>query len=90
MAKKQNYWYVLVMTDNGPVFVTGVSEHKVAHWEKDKAPKEFSSEYAKDMAFGLMVNSYLAYPVCTRFELNTQPYRYDIGEFEWKMKEEDK
>jgi len=87
--KKENYWYVLVLTSGGPVFVTGVGEGKTAFWKKDEKPKEFSADYAKDMAFGLMVNGYTAFAVCNRFELDNQPYRYDIGEFEWKENEKE-
>lgn len=83
MAKKQNYWYVLVLTSEGPTFVTGISEHKTAHWDKSESPKEFNEGYAKDMAFGLMVNGYTAFAICNRFELDNQPYRYNMGHFEW-------
>ena len=89
MAKKESYWYVLVLTNEGPVFVTKESEHKTAHWEKTEKPKEFNQSYAKDMAFGLMVNGYTAFAVCNRFELDNQPYRYNMGNFEWKMKGEE-
>ena len=86
MAKKQNYWYVLVLTEGGPVFVTGTGEGKTAYWKKSENPKEFSESYAKDMAFGLMVNGYVAFAVCNRFELDNQPYRYNMGEFKWVEK----
>jgi hypothetical protein len=39
MAKKQNYYYVLVMTNNGPVFVTSVNNlDKTAYWDKNEKP----------------------------------------------------
>ena len=81
--KKENYWYVLVLTNGGPVFVTGVGEGKTAFWKKDEIPRDFGESYAKDMAFGLMVNGYSAFAVCNRFPLESQPYRYSMGEFKW-------
>ena len=91
MAKKTTtyHWYVLVMTNGGPVFVTGELGHKQCKWDDLEPPKEFGAEYAKDMAFGLTVNGCLAFAVCSRIELDHQPYRYDVGGFEWKFKEEE-
>lgn len=85
--KQECYWYVLVMTNGGPVFVTGEMEHKQCRWNDEEPPMQFGAEYAKSMAFGLCVNGYLAYAVCSRIKLDHQPYRYDIGGFEWKEKE---
>ena len=84
MAKKQNYWYVLVMTDDGPVFVTGIPQRNWANYNKDEKPMEFvSKETARDVALGLNLNMQLAYAVCQPFEIVNQPYRYDDGHFEW-------
>lgn len=85
---KRCYWYVLVMTNGGPVFVTEELDHKTCRWEDTKPPMEFGAEYAKDMALGLIVNGSLAFAVCSRVELDHQPYRYDVGGFEWKFNEE--
>ena len=90
MAKKTRWYYVLVLTNDGPVFVTGIGEHKTAFWKCDEKPKEFSKEYAEDVAFGLTINGHMAYAVCTRYELTSQPYRYDKGEFKWVWTEEEK
>ena len=87
-TKKQNYWYVLVLTEGGPVFVTSYSlSPKEAYWKKDEAPKELSADFAKDLALGLTWNGNVAFAVCSKFELDQQPYRYDMGQFEWKMNE---
>ena len=82
MAKK-NYWYVIVMTDYGAVFVTGIPERNTAEWDKLKKPMEFSMEYAQQTALGLCANGYLAYSVCQSFKLDNQPYRYNLGEFKF-------
>lgn len=89
MSKKRNWYYVLVMTETGPVFVTELDyKTKEAFWEKDKPPLEFISEAsAKDIAFGLQQNFHLAYTVNNHKEITSQPYRYDIGDFEWARKE---
>ena len=89
MAKKQNYWYVMVMTDGGPVFVTSVSyADKTAHWNKNETPLELGMYQAKDLTLGLNLNFHQAYAVCQPFELESQPYRYDRYHIEWKENEE--
>ena len=91
MAKKQNYYYVMVMTDGGPTFVTSVDRtNKTAHWNKAEKPLEMSKYWAEDLTLGLNLNWHLAYTICSKFELDTQPYMYNVGEFEWKTKEEEK
>ena len=89
MAKKQKYWYyVIVLTNQGPVFLTSIGEGKTAYWNKDEQPKELSKEWAEDIAFGLTINGHSAFMVTTKYELTHQPYRYSIGEFEWVYKED--
>ena len=84
MAKKQNYYYVLVMTNDGPVFVTGIPQRNWANYNKNEKPMQFSSkEMAQEVAFGLSCNMQLAYAVCQSFEIDYQPYRYADGHFEW-------
>lgn len=84
MANKKNYYYVLVIQNYGPVFVTGIPERNMAEWDKLKKPREFTREYARDIAMGLGLNGYLAYVVCQPYELDNQPYRYELGELEFK------
>ena len=85
MAKKKNFYYVLVLTAEGPTFVTEVSYRtKIAEWKKDQKPLDFSKEAAEDLAFGLTANFWSAYAIHSRFEITEQPYKYDLGHFEWK------
>jgi len=85
--KQKNWYYVMVLTSEGPKFVTSLGEGKTAYWDKLKAPKEFSKEWAEDLAFGLQVNGHMAYSVCMKFALDHQPYYYERGHFEWKEDE---
>ena len=88
MAKKENYYYVLVMGNEGPVFVTSIDRtEKTAHWDKDEAPLELIKSYAEDLTMGLTLNGHLAFTVCSKYKLDNQPYRYNIGGFEWVKKE---
>ena len=82
MAKKKStFYYVLVITGAGPVFVTSVDySDKTAHWDKDKAPLELDKYRAEDLTLGLNLNGHLAYPVCSKWEIDGQPYRYNVGE----------
>lgn len=84
--KQKSYWYVLVLTNDGPTFVTKVNySDKSAEWKKDEKPEEFGGEaWAKDLVLGLTWNGYTAFAVCSQFELDTQPYRYDRGHFVWR------
>lgn len=85
MAKRKNFYYVLVMTDEGPVFVTDILPNKWASYEKTEKPMEFGSkEYANDVALGLTLNFNLAYMVVTPYEIEGQPYLYSDGKLVWK------
>lgn len=89
MANKKNFWYVIVMTDYGAVFVTAVDNAKRrAEWDKNKVPMELTEYWAKDLAQGLTANMYLSYPVCVPCKLGGQPYRYTDGKFKWVEKED--
>ena len=81
-SKKTNFWYILVLTDNGAKFVTE-TKAKWAKWDENGKPLEFTQSMAKEIAKGLMLNFHMAFPVCAPFELDTQPYRYSDGHFEW-------
>lgn len=86
---KNNYYYVLVLTDNGPVFVTGEGEHKTCYWNKEKDPMEFSKNYAEQMTLGLCVNGHMAFCVAQPFEIDHQPYLYKKGHLEWVWNDEE-
>ena len=86
MAKKKNYYYVLVFTNNGPVYVTSINySNKYANWNKLEKPLEMTKTSAEDLCFGLMCNFYSAVVVSSPVELEYQPYLYD--EFELVAKE---
>ncbi len=85
MAKK-NYYYVIVLTDEGAKFVTGIMPHHYAEYDALKTPKSFPKEMESDIAWGLMANFNQAYMVQTPYEITTQPYMYDKGNFKWEWK----
>lgn len=88
MAKKKNFYYVLVFTNNGPVYVTGVNNaNKVSYWHKDKQPIDFSKQYAEDLAWGLRLNGTHAVVVWHAYEIETQPYNYEEYECTFVEKE---
>ena len=85
MARRQNYYYTLVMTDLGPVFVTSIDiSTKTAHWDKKEKPMRLGKYTAEDLTLGLTVNGNMAFTVCSHYELDSQPYMYEKGKFEWK------
>lgn len=89
MAKKKNCWYVMVMSDGGPAFVTKINYgDRTAEWNKLEKPLEMDKDRAQDLTLGLNLNFHTAYAVCQPFELDTQPYRYVDWEIEWKKREE--
>lgn len=89
MAAKKSHYYVLVFTHRGPAYVTGLGDHHTAFWIRTEAPKEFSSSMADDITRGLLLNGYNAAVVKMPIELTTQPYRYEIGHFEFVRDEEE-
>ena len=89
-SRKQHY-YVQVITNDGPAFVTKVEySSKDAWWIKADKPLEFNKSMAEDLVLGLSLNGYVAYVVSVPYELTNQPYHYDLGHFEWVMNEEEK
>jgi len=83
-TSKKNFWYVLVLTETGPVFVTHVEySPKVAYWNKQEKPYELGESRAKELAMGLCCNGTMAFPICHFYELDSQPYFYNRGHFEW-------
>lgn len=87
MAKKKNHWYVLVMSDFGPIFVTNISYgDRTAEWSRLEKPLEMDKSRAEDLVVGLNLNFHLAFTVVMPFELDRQPYNYENWEIEWKEK----
>ena len=82
--KQTNWYYVLVMTDEGPKFVTGLGEHHTAYWDKDKKPYELSEAWAKEMVRGLTWNGHVAFMVKSLWEIDGQPYNYRDWQIKWE------
>ena len=87
-SKKKAYWYVLVMTDEGPKFVTGTGEGKMAMWDKTGVPLEMDKSNAQEMALGLTWNGNTAFSVGSKYAMDRQPYNYEKWHIEWKENEE--
>ena len=81
MAKK-SYYYVLVFTDEGPVYVTQL-ERDLAYWHKDEKPKDLSKSLANDIAVGLSWHEHSAVVVSSPVKIEHQPYFYEMGRFKW-------
>ena len=77
MANQKTYYYVLVFTGEGPVYVTSVNNaDRWAQWDKSKKPKLFQRSYAEELVLGLTLNGHNAVMICSKFE-QYQPYNYD-------------
>lgn len=74
MAKKKdnNSYYIGVIRDHDADkkdwhvrFVTSIDYEggKMAHWDADKQPMEFSKSHAEDIVLGLILNGYGAFVV---------------------------
>ena len=88
MASKKYHYYVLVMTDEGPKYVTDILPHHVAEWNVKDKPLEMSASYAEDVYTGLCLNFFTAVLVKSRFEIEHHPYNYEKYEIQWNKKEE--
>lgn len=89
---KETYYYVLVFTQSGPIYVTSQDyATKTAFWEKDKEPKLFTMHTAEDLTFGLRCNGHQAVTVKSPAVIDYQPYRYSAYKIVWEeIKGEDK
>ena len=87
--KEKKYYYVLVFTNEGPVYVTKVDNStRMCYWDKDDKPYEFGSEsYARETALGLSWNGNHSVPVVTTWEKDTQPYNYADYDIKFEKKE---
>ena len=75
---------MLVITDDGPVFVTEISNSdRTAMWDMTKPPLELGEYKADDIAFGLNCNMIPAYCIKSQFEIDKHPYRYDAFELKF-------
>lgn len=90
MAKKKYYYYVLVFSNSGPVYVTSIDRsNKYAHWDKSKAPLELGASYAEDLAMGLNMNFNSSVVVKSTREIENQPYNYEHYDIEFVEKKEE-
>ena len=92
MANKKSHNYILVLTNEGPKFVTKLnySNGRTAEWDKLEKPLELDANIASDVTLGLNLNGHNAYRVSQPFEIETQPCMYNRGHYEWKWNEEKK
>lgn len=91
MANKAKYrYYVLVMTNDGPKFVTSIDRsNKYAHWDIDKPPLDLGKYWADDLALGLSLNGNVAFVVSSKWDIDRHPYRYKDGHFDWVWNKDD-
>ena len=86
--KEEMHYYVLVISEEGPKFVTKVNySNKTAEWNWEEKPLELSKDSAKDLAFGLSVNMNVAYVVSQAWEITSHPYNYYAWNIKWDKKE---
>ena len=86
-GKKKDHWYVLVMGEQGPKFVTKVNHvDRTAEWDYKEAPLELDKSTAQDLSLGLTLNFHTAFAVCSQFEVPSHPYRYDAYDFQFVKK----
>lgn len=82
MSKKKNFYYVLVFTSSGPVYVTKVkNDTKYAIWDKEGTPLAMSKGCAEDLVFGLNCNFAPAVLVVSPYNIGFQPYNYEYFDF---------
>lgn len=85
-TKKKIHYYVLVMTDEGPKFVTD-TERSWAHWNYNEKPMELDKTWAEEIARGLNLNMHLAYVIAQPWEIESQPYNYNEWKISWQKRE---
>lgn len=87
-TRNKYHWYVLVLTAKGPKFVTKLGEHRIAYWVATDKPLELTKEMANGISIGLTWNGNPAYPVCVNYEIETQPFMYERGQYQWHWNEQ--
>lgn len=90
MSKVINHFYVLVFTEEGPIYVTSLDYiTRYAHWERLEKPYEMDKNIASNIVLGLNLNGYLAQVVMSKWEIDNQPYRYSVGKLKFVKEEKD-
>ena len=88
--KTKKHYYVLVMTEAGPKFVTKINYgDKTAEWDYKEKPLELDKFWAEDLVLGLNLNYNQAYLICQNWEIENQPYRYDDYKIQWVKREKE-
>ena len=89
-TKKKTHYYVLVITDYGPKFVTQVDfGDKTAEWNYKEKPLELSKAWAEDLVRGLTWNGNAAFVVAQPWEVDYHPYRYADYKLSWTKREKE-
>lgn len=85
MSRAKDNWYVIVMTQVGPKFVTHVNwRDNIAEWNGEARPYRFDNKAdAQEIARGLTFNVSPAYAICQAWEITEQPFQYGAGKFMW-------
>lgn len=87
-TKSKNFYYILVMTDSGPKFVTKLEHQgKMAYWDINEPPLSLSKYMAEEVAFGLSANFHQAYAIHSEWEIKYHPYNYKDFDIKWERKE---
>ena len=88
--RKKLHYYVLVISDEGPKFVTKVNygDH-TAEWDYTQKPLELDKLWAEDIVLGLTLNMHQAYLICQNWEIEHQPYRYEDYKIQWVEREKE-
>ena len=77
MAKSKYHYYVLVITNEGPKYVTEILENNWCKWNEEDAPYEMSASFAEDVYIGLCANLNYALLIKSRVKISHHPYRYE-------------
>ncbi len=91
MAKKQEklHYYLLVFTDEGPVFLTKLLAGDRAEFNKLERPLELSKGDAEAIQYGFAWHSIASAVVVQRSEISYQPFDYKRGHWEWKWNDKE-
>ena len=90
MSGKKYYYYVLVFSNYGPVYVTSIdNNNQYVHWDKDKEPLEVGASYGEDLVIGLNLNFNHAVLIKSRVRIDHQPYRYEAYDCTFVNKSEE-
>ncbi len=86
---EKKHFYILVLTHDGPIYVTSFGEGKTAFWNREEKPYEVSESYGQGVVLGLNWNGSMALLVQSAWEIESQPYLYDKGCFQWKWNDKE-